>query len=101
MALDTLGDMPPAITTRIGEEDDLGLESLGLVQVHDPHHRRAARLERQRFDVPFSLGIGLQSASAASASVAPVSISLRGHGRRRGARSPASTPSGVVAASAR
>ena len=60
VALDPLGDMAPPIAARIREEHDLGLEPLRLVQVHQAHDGRLARLERQRLDLARVLGVGLE-----------------------------------------
>ena len=47
-------------TERIGQKDDIGLEPLGLVQVHQPHDVRAPGLERQRLDLARGLAVGLE-----------------------------------------
>ncbi len=43
---------------RVREEDHVGLEPLGLVQVHQPHHIGPARLQRKRLDLARGFGVG-------------------------------------------
>ena len=60
VALDV--DVHPRLeaAARVGQEHDVGLEPLGLVQVHQPDDVGAAGLERQRLDLVRRLAVGLE-----------------------------------------
>ena len=50
-------------SSRVGQEHDVCLESLGLVQVHQPHDVRAPRLEWERLHFAGRLAVGFERIS--------------------------------------